>query len=174
MVDGWVVERPRDGHRFFKTQNFSLVVKTWLKWGPDGATRGKERHLVGKVEEWVCGKPAPQRLYPPPVLIKDRSVGPHEQVLNVPIACQWYAPDKPSSLLLIDILAFSTASLVGSREKLCTDLWIDQAAYCRLCWEPFFSGAVTLSNSVDDSWKVATYGDRPQEAYVSCWSGFPL
>jgi hypothetical protein len=26
-----VVERPHGGHRFFKTQNFCLVVKTWLK-----------------------------------------------------------------------------------------------------------------------------------------------
>jgi hypothetical protein len=27
-----VFERPRGGHRFFKTQHFGLVVKTWLKW----------------------------------------------------------------------------------------------------------------------------------------------
>jgi hypothetical protein len=26
-----VVERSRGDHRFFKTQNFGLVVKTWLK-----------------------------------------------------------------------------------------------------------------------------------------------
>jgi hypothetical protein len=26
-----VIERPRGGHRFFKTQNFGLMVKTWLK-----------------------------------------------------------------------------------------------------------------------------------------------
>jgi hypothetical protein len=51
------------------------------------ATRGKGRQLVGKVEEWVCGESTPSRLYPPPVSIKDRSVGPHEQVLNVLIAC---------------------------------------------------------------------------------------
>jgi hypothetical protein len=31
MVDGQVVERPRGGYRFFKTQNFGLMVKTWLK-----------------------------------------------------------------------------------------------------------------------------------------------
>jgi hypothetical protein len=31
MVDGQVVERPRVGHRFFKSQNFVLVIKTWLK-----------------------------------------------------------------------------------------------------------------------------------------------
>jgi hypothetical protein len=36
----------------------------------------------------------------------------------------------------------------------------------------FFSGVVTLSNSVGGSWKVAMYGDRPQEAYAGCtWTG---
>jgi hypothetical protein len=41
----------------------SLNLKTlWLKWGPGGATRGKGRQLVGKVGEWVRGKPAPPRL----------------------------------------------------------------------------------------------------------------
>jgi hypothetical protein len=39
-----------------------LMVGTWLKWRLGGATRGKGRQLVGKVEEWVCGKPAPSRL----------------------------------------------------------------------------------------------------------------
>jgi hypothetical protein len=66
-----------------------------------------------------------------------------------------------------------------------TDLWIGQPACCGLCREPFFLGAVTLSNSVGGSWKVATYGTTRRkhtpgvcelawEAYVSCWSGFPL
>jgi hypothetical protein len=40
------------------------LAKIWLKWRPGGATRGKGRQLVGKVGEWVCGKPAPSRLYP--------------------------------------------------------------------------------------------------------------
>jgi hypothetical protein len=30
MVDGRVVERPRGGHRFFKTQHFGLIAGTWL------------------------------------------------------------------------------------------------------------------------------------------------
>jgi hypothetical protein len=63
------------------TQHFGLFAETWLNGRPGGATRGKWGQLVGKVWEWVRGKPAP-----PPVSIKDRSVGPHEQVLNVPIA----------------------------------------------------------------------------------------
>jgi hypothetical protein len=82
-----VLERPCGGHRLFKTQNFGLIAGTWLNWRPGGAIRGKWRQLVGNVGEWVCGKPAPPRLYLPPVSIKDRSVGPREQVLNVPIAC---------------------------------------------------------------------------------------
>jgi hypothetical protein len=53
MVDGRVVERPRDGHMFFKTQLFSLINGTWLKWRPDGTTRGNGRQLVRKVREWV-------------------------------------------------------------------------------------------------------------------------
>jgi hypothetical protein len=44
----------------------------------------------------------------------------------------------------------STVSLVGSVEKLGTDLQIDQSLCCGLCWEPFLLGAVALLNSVDD------------------------
>jgi hypothetical protein len=61
-----------------KTKHFGLLAKTWLKWRPDEATREKWGWLVGKVREWVCSKSAPPRLYPPPVSIKDRSVGPRE------------------------------------------------------------------------------------------------
>jgi hypothetical protein len=57
-----VVKIPRDGHRFFKTEKFGLVVKTWLNWRPGGPLGGKGRQLVSKVREWVCGKPAPPRL----------------------------------------------------------------------------------------------------------------
>jgi hypothetical protein len=64
------------------------------------------------------------------------------------------------------------ASLVGSGEKLGTDPRISQPACCGLCREPFFSGAMTLSNAVGVSRKVATYGDRPQEVYVGrMWTG---
>jgi hypothetical protein len=64
MVDVRVTERPHDDNRFFKTQNFGLVVKTWSNWRLGGAIRGKWRQLIGKVGEWVCGKPAPPMLYP--------------------------------------------------------------------------------------------------------------
>jgi hypothetical protein len=43
-------------------------------------------------------------------------------------------------------------------------LWIVSGA--------LFLGRVTPSNSVGGSWKVAMYGDRPQEAYAGCmWTG---
>jgi hypothetical protein len=45
-----------------KAQHLRLLAKTWLKWRPGGAIRGKWGQLVGKVREWVCGKPAPPRL----------------------------------------------------------------------------------------------------------------
>jgi hypothetical protein len=54
----------------------------------------------------VCGKSAPSRLLPPPVSVKDRLVGPHEQVLNVLIACRCYGPDKPSCWLSIKACLF--------------------------------------------------------------------
>jgi hypothetical protein len=57
-----VVERSRDGRRIFYYSHLGLVAKTWLKLRPGGAIRGKWRQLVGKVGEWVCGKPAPSRL----------------------------------------------------------------------------------------------------------------
>jgi hypothetical protein len=45
-----------------KTKHFGLLAKTWLKWRPGGAIRGKWGQLVGKVGEWVCDKLAPPRL----------------------------------------------------------------------------------------------------------------
>jgi hypothetical protein len=43
-------------------QHFDLFAGTWLNWRPGGTTRGKWGPLVGKVREWVHGKPAPPRL----------------------------------------------------------------------------------------------------------------
>jgi hypothetical protein len=48
------------------------------------------------------------------VSVKDRCVGPHEQVLNVPITCERSGPDKPSSLLSIEAWLKPTTSLVES------------------------------------------------------------
>jgi hypothetical protein len=45
-----------------KIKHFDLLAKTWLKWRPGEAIREKWGQLVGKVEEWVCGKLAPPRL----------------------------------------------------------------------------------------------------------------
>jgi hypothetical protein len=46
----------------------------------------------------------------------------------------------------------------GPMDRSAGVLWIVSGA--------LFSGVVTLSNSVGDSWKIATYGDRPQKAYT--------
>jgi hypothetical protein len=73
----------------------------------------------------------------------------------------------------------------SSGEKLGTDSRIGQPVCCGLCWKPFFSGPVTLSNTVGDSQRVAICGLREihmvlyhtrteHEKRVACWSGFPL
>jgi hypothetical protein len=105
-------------------------VEYWLNLRLGGARRWK-----GETGGWegrgvVCGKPTPSRLYPPPVSIKDRWIGPREQVLNVPIACWWYGSSTP------------TASMIGLGEKLGTNPRISHLACWGLCWEPLFSGAV--------------------------------
>jgi hypothetical protein len=59
------------------------------------------------------------------------------------------------------------ASLAGSGEKLGMEPWIGQPARCGLCREQW-----DLSKSVGVSRKVATYEDRPQEAYAGrLWTG---
>jgi hypothetical protein len=177
MVDGRVVERPCGGHRFFKTQYFGLITGTWLKWRPGGALRGMWRQQAGKVGEWICGKPAPPWLKPPPMSVKDRWVGPREQVLNVPVAYWWYGPGKPSSRLSIEAWLFPTAPLAAVGEKLGTDPWIGPPACCGLYQKPFLSGAVDLFKSVDDYMKGCymwttwdTYGRRPYAdwAWITC------
>jgi hypothetical protein len=82
--------------------------------------------------------------------IKDRWVGPHEQVLNILIACRCYEPGKPRSWLSIEACLFPTASLAIVGEKLGTDPRIRWLSSCGLCQEPFFSGAVDLYKSVDN------------------------
>jgi hypothetical protein len=84
------------------------------------------------------------------VSVKDLWVGPCEQVLNVPIACQKYGPGRPSSLLSIEACLFPIASLVVLREKLGMDPQTGLSVCCGLGQEPFFSGAVDLFKSLDD------------------------
>jgi hypothetical protein len=98
--------------------------------------------------------------------------------LNVPIpCCCLWAVDR--------CFTFSPASLVGSGEKLGTDLRIGQPVCYGLCREPFFTGAVTLSSIVNDVQRVAICGPHEicmvldhtrteSEKRVMCWSDFPL
>jgi hypothetical protein len=83
------------------------------------------------------------------VLIKDRWVGPREQVLNVSIICQRYGPSKPSSMPSTEGGFTPTASMVVLREKLDMDLRIGQPVCCGVSGA-LFSRAVALSIVVDD------------------------
>jgi hypothetical protein len=108
--------------------------------------------------------------------VKDRWVGPHEHVLNVPIACRRYGPDKSSSRLSTEAWPFPTTSLAIMGEKLGTDLQTGQPVCCGLGRVPFFLGAVDLFKSIDDyvkccytltvfdTYGLGPYGDLPWHA----------
>jgi hypothetical protein len=82
--------------------------------------------------------------------VKDRWVGPREQVLNVPITYWYMGPVSLVAGCQRKVGFAPTASMVVLGEKLNTDLRIGQPLCCELGREPFFLGAVTLLNSVND------------------------
>jgi hypothetical protein len=82
------------------------------------------------------------------VSVKDRGVGTREQVLNVPMACQWYEPGKPSSLLSTDVWFSLLLQWLCWERNWVADLRITQLGW-GLCRDPFFSGAV---GSVQRCW----------------------
>jgi hypothetical protein len=118
------------------------------------------------------------------VSVKDGGVGTCEQVLNVPIAC-WYM--GPVSLVacyrqLCDFL-HCFYGCEGERNWMGTHRSVSRCAE-DVVGSSFFSGAVTLSNSVGDSRKVAIRGLREihmveghmrtkHRKHVTCWSSFP-
>jgi hypothetical protein len=59
-----------------------------------GPLGGKGRTVSWKGRGVACGMPVPLRLYPLPVLVKDRWVGPREKVLNILIVCWCYGHSK--------------------------------------------------------------------------------
>jgi hypothetical protein len=75
------------------------------------------------------------------VSVKDRGVGTREQILNVPIACRWYGPGKPSSQPSTGAWLKPTDSMSFLGEKLS---WVPRAT--QPGWEvesgTLFSGAI--------------------------------
>jgi hypothetical protein len=119
------------------------------------------------------------------VSIKDRSVGPHEQVLNVLIVYWCYEPSEPSSRPSI-VLGFApTASLAGSGEKLGTDPRISQRHTVDYVGSPSSReqwAYSILSMTHERSPRTETARRKRTldvlglawDAYMACWSGFPL
>jgi hypothetical protein len=119
-----------------------------------GAIRGISVTLGREGRGECCGYSEIFYVVAPPVSVKDRGVGTHEQILNVPIACRWYMPSKPSSLLLTDVWLKRTASMAVLGEKL---RWVK--------W-----------SHMGTAHRKRTPGVRGLacKAYVACWSSFPL
>jgi hypothetical protein len=109
--------------------------------------------LRWKAEDRRLGRSGSVMWKAAPVSVKGRWVDPHEQVLNVLIACQRYGLGKPSSRLSTEACLFPTASLVVVGEKLGTDPRTGQSSCCGLGREPFFLRVVDLFKSVDDYMK---------------------
>jgi hypothetical protein len=59
-------------------------------------------------------------------------------------------PSKPSSMSSTEGGFTLTASMAALGLKLGTNPWIGQPACCALCREPFFSGAMAMTITVDD------------------------
>jgi hypothetical protein len=117
---------------------------------PGGALRWKvKNHQLGR---WgsVIWKVVTFKVVAPPVPVKDRWVGPREQVLNVPIVYRRYGPDSPSSQPSTEgwLCPHYFNGCIGREigyglvNRSAIVLWIRSGA--------FFSGAVALLNSVDD------------------------
>jgi hypothetical protein len=126
----------------------SLNSTLWFSWWNLVKLETERGHLVESGDSWLgrsgsdMWQASTSKVVPPPVSVKDRWVSPREQVLNVPIACRWYGPGKPSSWSPAGAWLTPPNSLVGSGKKLHTDPGIGQLACCGLCRESFFSGAV--------------------------------
>jgi hypothetical protein len=117
--------------------------------------------------------------------VKDRWIDHRKQVLNIPIAYQWYGPGKPSSLLSIEALLMPTTFLVESRRE---TGWgpVDRSASMSGMESgiPFSQELWDTSKFVGDSQKVAIHW--PHEIRMvwdhtrtecgmrmTCWSSFP-
>jgi hypothetical protein len=110
---------------------------------------------------------------------------PCEQVLNVPIACRWYEPGKPSSLLLIDVwLSPLFYWLARERNWVWTRGSVSRRAmdcvgspFSRERWLcPTLLMTHERLSHTGTAHRKRTSGIRglAWEAYMSCWSGFPL
>jgi hypothetical protein len=172
-----VVERLHDSHRFLKL-NFGLIGGIWFNWRPDRPLGGKWRLSIGKVGEWYVENRHLQGCSPHLCRLRTDRLAPTTKYWTY-----WSHVRGMGSVSLVashqQKVGFApTASLVGSGEKLGTDPWIGQSSCCGLCWEPFFfSGAVTLLNSVDDytkgcyaltTWDMYGLGPYAEWAWDAC------
>jgi hypothetical protein len=149
----------------------------WITWDRTVPLGGKWRLLVEKVRERVMESRHLQDCSPRLCRLRTDGLTPVIKYWTYRSHVDVYVPSKPSSHHQ-QILGFApTASMVGSREKLGTDPQIGQSVCCGLCWEPFFSRAVALLNSVDDfvkgcymwtTWDIdgrGSYADRAWKVY---------
>jgi hypothetical protein len=113
----------------------------WIIWDRAGPLGGSVEPSEGKGGESAVAILRFSMWYPPPASVKDRGVGTREKVLNVLIACRWYGPGKPSSLLPTSVWLKCTDSMTVLGEKL---RWVPRTT--QRGWE-VESGALFLGSS---------------------------
>jgi hypothetical protein len=137
----------------------------------------KWRQLVRKVGEWYVASRHLQGCSPRLCRLRTDGLASANKYWTYWSHAGVYGPSKPSSYRQQMLEFAHTASLVGSGDKLGMDPRIDQPACCGLCREPFFSGAVTLLNSVDDyvkccymrtMWDTYGHGSYADWAWKAC------
>jgi hypothetical protein len=117
------------------------------------------------------------------VLVKDRWVGPREQVLNVPIIGQRYGPGKPSSWLSTEVFSSLLHWLLWEISWVRTHGPINRRAVAWVgshsSWEQWIcSNLLTTMQKVDMHWPrdIRIVWDHTRTECgmrVVCWLGFP-
>jgi hypothetical protein len=142
MVDGRVVGRPRDGHRFLELNTWVYLIEPGWTGDRVGPLGGKWRPPVRKVGEWKVESQQLQGYSPCLCQLRTNGLALVRKYWMYQSHVGVYGPSKPSSRSPTRAWIMPIASLVGSGEKLGTDPQIGQPVCCGLCREPFFSGAV--------------------------------
>jgi hypothetical protein len=184
MVDGRVVERPHGDHRFLNL-NFGILGRFWLNGRPPGPLGRKWRPSFGKVREWYVESQHLQGCSPHICWLRTDGLAPRSKYWTYWSHAGVYGPSKPSNLSSTKAWLKSTASLVGSGEKLSTDPRIGQPRAANCVGSPFSQEQWDPSKSVNDSRRVAIRGPHKihmveghtwteRGKHVACWPGFPL
>jgi hypothetical protein len=154
MVDGRVVKRPHDGHRFFQPELWNCWWNL-VNWRSNEPLVGKWRTVNWEGRGVWCGKSAPPRLQPPSMAVKDRWVGPaskystywsHASVMgptSLVVSCQQKLDSPPPHCF---IAYYGREARYGTADRSAVMLWIGTGALLLGQW--IYSNLLTTTRKV--------------------------